>query len=133
MLTDDELKKKLTPEQYAVCHDAATEPPFSGKYVHHHEDGTYTCVICSAELFRSDAKFDSGSGWPSFDDVVSADAVELSEDKSRGMNRTEVKCKRCGSHLGHLFQDGPTKTGARYCINSVAVDFKGKDGTIGDT
>lgn len=127
------MYKKLTPEQYAVCHDAGTESPFSGKYVNHHEDGTYTCMVCGAELFGSDSKFDSGSGWPSFDDVVGAGAVELKGDTSHGMNRTEVKCKRCGSHLGHLFNDGPTETGKRFCINSVALDFKGKDGTIGST
>jgi peptide-methionine (R)-S-oxide reductase len=122
MTDKKEWKNKLTPEQYYVCHDGGTESPFSGKFVNHHEKGTYTCVVCGNELFSSDTKFDSGSGWPSFYDIANSKAVTRREDKSHGMIRTEVLCGRCGAHLGHVFPDGPKPTGERYCINSVALD-----------
>ncbi|MBI4129792.1 peptide-methionine (R)-S-oxide reductase MsrB, partial [Candidatus Roizmanbacteria bacterium] len=118
-------------EQYAVLRKKATEAPFSGKFVHHKENGRYVCAGCGANLFSSDTKFESGSGWPSFYDVVEKGTVELREDVSHGMNRTEVVCKNCGGHLGHVFHDGPTTTadgkpatGLRYCINSCALDFQ---------
>ena len=121
---DAELEKKLTPDQVEVMRNCGTEPAFSGKWLHNKDTGMYTCAACGAELFKSDAKFDSGTGWPSFDEPTNRENIELLEDKSLGMVRTEVRCKRCGSHLGHLFDDGPTATGQRFCINSVSLDFK---------
>jgi peptide-methionine (R)-S-oxide reductase len=122
---EDGWKKELSPEQYAVLRQKGTEAPFSGKLLHESKDGTYNCAACGNALFSSDAKFDSGTGWPSFDEALPG-AVTLHEDNSLGMRRTEVACARCGSHLGHLFDDGPTKTGARYCLNSVCLDLEEK-------
>lgn len=118
-------KKRLTEEQFRILHEKQTEPPFSGTYVNQKDDGTYHCAACGTELFSSDTKFDSGSGWPSFYDVKNNHAVILTPDASHGMNRTEVSCARCGGHLGHLFEDGYNQpTGLRYCINSLSLDFK---------
>lgn len=122
-----EVKEKLSPEQYEVCVNKGTEPPFSGKYVDCKDDGTYTCVCCGEELFKSDTKFDSGSGWPSFWQALSDEKIEYVSDTSYGMVRTEVNCKKCGSHLGHVFDDGPNPTNLRYCINSLSLDLKKND------
>ena len=125
---DSYWREKLTAEQYAVCRLQATEPPFSSALYHNEAAGTYACVACRQPLFSSDARFDSGSGWPSFDEPVNREHVELVEDHSHGMVRTEVRCQRCGAHLGHVFDDGPrATTGLRYCINSVALDFQPAD------
>lgn len=122
--TDDEWRKQLTPEQYHITRQKGTEPAFSGALYHNHENGTYHCVACGAELFKSDTKFESGSGWPSFFSPAESRAVETHEDNSHGMRRIEVTCARCGAHLGHVFPDGPKPTGLRYCINSAALDFE---------
>lgn len=120
----DEWKLKLNPDQYRVLRQCGTEPPFTGKYVHHKENGVYVCAACGNELFSSETKFESGSGWPSFWDQLSKDSVERKIDRSHGMTRIEVVCKKCGGHLGHVFDDGPNPTGLRYCINSLSLDFK---------
>lgn len=126
-LTEQEWKKRLTPEQYRVLRERGTEAPFSGKFLENKESGMYTCAACGAKLFKSDQKFDSGTGWPSFYDVFSSDAVKLSQDNNHGMRRIEVSCTNCGSHLGHVFNDAPsTPTGMRFCINSVGLDFMPK-------
>jgi peptide-methionine (R)-S-oxide reductase len=124
-MTDEELKKKLTPEQYHIMREKGTEAPFSGKYHDSHEKGMYVCAVCGQELFSSDTKFDSGTGWPSFTDPVNLKNIILQDDDEGGMHRTEVVCKNCGSHLGHLFDDGPQdKGGKRYCINSACLMLK---------
>jgi peptide-methionine (R)-S-oxide reductase len=125
--TDAEWQAELDPDRYQVLRCGATEAPWSGELNVVHEDGMFKCGACGAELFRSDTKFDSGSGWPSFFAPLDEEAVEIEEDLSHGMRRTEVRCATCGSHLGHVFPDGPQPTGLRYCINSLALDFEPED------
>ena len=125
--TDEEWKKELTPEQYAVARKKGTERAFTGEYNQTKKEGMYTCVCCGAELFDSQTKYDSGSGWPSFYQPTDKDKVQEETDSSHGMSRTEVMCKSCGAHLGHVFPDGPRPTGLRYCINSVSLKLKPKE------
>ena len=122
-MNNDEFKDKLTPDQYRVLREKGTEAPFSGKYVHEKSAGKYNCAACGNPLFSSETKFDSETGWPSFDQALPG-AIKFEHDEKYGMNRTEVLCAKCGSHLGHVFDDGPTATGKRYCINSVCLDLE---------
>lgn len=125
--TPQEWKEILTPDQFEVCINKGTEPPFSGKYYKNKEKGTYKCVCCGEPLFTSDTKYDSGSGWPSFWQPLSDEKIEYISDSAYGMIRTEVNCKKCGAHLGHVFDDGPKPTNLRYCINSISLDLEKKD------
>ncbi len=125
-LSKDKWKKKLTKEQYRVLRKKGTEPAFTGKFWNHHEKGVYKCAGCGTPLFSSEEKFDSGTGWPSFDRSMDDASVKEKPDTSHGMIRTEVLCGKCGGHLGHVFDDGPKSTGCRYCINSISLDFEPK-------
>lgn len=134
MNNNEEMLKKLTPEQYRVMRERGTEPPFTGKYVHTAGKGVYRCAACGQELFSAEAKFDSGTGWPSFTEPKNRENIELREDLSGGMRRIEVRCKRCGSHLGHVFDDGPPERGGkRYCINSIALELEKSPQEDGET
>ncbi len=125
-MEEKDFKEKLTPEQYSVLREGGTEAPFSGELLHEKGEGMYTCAACGNQLFASDTKFESGTGWPSFDEALPG-AVEFKDDSSHGMRRTEVRCAKCGSHLGHVFPDGPKETtGKRYCVNSVCLNFEEK-------
>jgi len=121
--TEEEWRRRLTPEEYRVAREKRTERAFTGRYWDHHEDGTYRCVACDAALFDSAVKYDSGSGWPSFWQPVAPDRIDREVDRGHGMTRTEIVCARCGSHLGHVFPDGPKPTGERYCVNSLSLRF----------
>ncbi|MFQ5440258.1 MAG: peptide-methionine (R)-S-oxide reductase MsrB [Nitrosopumilaceae archaeon] len=125
--SSEEWKERLTPEQYKICIKKGTEPPFSGKYCDSKDKGIYKCICCGEPLFHSNTKFDSGSGWPSFFDPLSEDKIEYVSDSSFGMIRTEVNCNKCGSHLGHVFDDGPKPTNLRYCINSISLSLQKED------
>jgi peptide-methionine (R)-S-oxide reductase len=125
-MTEKEYKDKLTPDQYHILREKGTERPFTGEYNTHYDKGIYSCAACEKELFKSNQKFDSGCGWPSFDDEIEG-AIERKRDTAHGMIRTEIMCSNCGSHLGHVFNDGPSSTGIRHCVNSLSLDFKGEE------
>ena len=126
-MNEDEIKQKLTPEEYSILRQKGTEAPFSGKLLHETRTGMYACKVCGTPLFSSDAKFDSGTGWPSFDQALPG-AVISKVDTAHGMSRTEITCAQCGSHLGHVFDDGPTATGKRFCLNSLCLDLQAEEG-----
>jgi len=129
--SDEEWREQLSPEEYEVTRKGGTEAPFTGRYWDNHDEGMYRCVGCGTELFSSDTKFDSGTGWPSFTEPANLEHVELRPDDSLGMRRTEVVCKHCGSHLGHVFDDGPGPSGQRYCINGCALTFEKPESSEG--
>jgi peptide-methionine (R)-S-oxide reductase len=129
--TESEWRQLLSEDEYRVTREKATEPAFSGKYYKHTDDGTYLCVACGSELFESDTKYESGSGWPSFWQPTTADAIDTELDSSLGMQRTEILCSKCGAHLGHVFDDGPEPTGQRYCVNSLALRFSAQEAEHG--
>lgn len=126
-MDQSDLQDRLSDEQWRVTQEQATERPFTGKYYKHKEDGTYVCICCGAELFKSQAKYESGSGWPSFWDAIDQTAVKVRVDDTHGMRREEIVCTKCGAHLGHVFPDGPKPTGLRYCVNSASLDFSAKE------
>jgi peptide-methionine (R)-S-oxide reductase len=119
----NDLKDQLSEDEYKIIVEKATEKPFTGKYLHNDKNGIYNCLVCNSELFSSKTKFDSGSGWPSFYDIINSQNIKLTNDNSHGLDRVEVTCNICGAHLGHLFEDGPDPTGKRYCINSASLNF----------